>query len=117
MTPEQIAKVCHEANRALCEAHGDFSQLPWDDAPSWQKLSCDAGVQFHLANPDAGPSASHDAWLDHKVADGWTYGTEKDPEKKTHPCIVPFGDLPPEQQAKDVLFRSIVHALRPLLDR
>lgn len=28
----------------------------------------------------------------------------------THHCLVPFDRLPPEQQFKDRLFRTIVHA-------
>ena len=66
-----IAKVCHEANRALCAAFGDNSQPSWDQAPQWQKDSAVAGVRFHLANPNASPSASHDSWLAHKEAEGW----------------------------------------------
>ena len=46
-----------------------------------------------------------------KVADGWGYGETKDPEAKTHPCMVAFDQLPREQQAKDFIFRSIVHAM------
>jgi hypothetical protein len=111
MTNEQIARICHEANRALCLTHGDESQLPWDDAPDWQRDSCIDGVFFTQSNWDAGDSANHDNWMRHKLADGWTYGDVKDPEKKTHPCLVPFDQLPPEQQAKDRLFRAIVRAL------
>jgi hypothetical protein len=71
------------------------------------------GVAFHKANPDAGDSASHDSWMAQKIADGWVYGPEKDPDATppTHHCIVPFDELPKVQQAKDALFRSIVHAL------
>ena len=108
---EQIAHVTHEANRAWCIANGDLSQPLWDDAPDWQKESAMAGVKFHLTNPDAGPSASHDSWLAHKEAEGWVYGPVKDPVAKQHPCMVPFDQLPKEQQIKDVLFRSIVHAI------
>lgn len=112
MKVEDIARVCHEANRGLCETHGDRSQVPWDDAPQWQRESCVNGVEFVLANPDAGDAAQHDNWSVQKFADGWVYGPTKDPERKTHPCLVPFSDLPPEQQAKDRLFRAIVIALR-----
>ena len=35
----------------------------------------------------------------------------KDAEKKTHPCIVPYSDLPVVQRAKDYLFREVVHTL------
>lgn len=108
---ENLARVCHEANRAYCSALGDESQKPWEDAPQWQRDSAIDGVRFHLANPDASPSASHDQWLRHKVDAGWTRGPVKDEAAKQHPCIVPFTELPLEQQAKDVLFRATVHAL------
>lgn len=106
-----IARVAHEANRAWCEANGDSSQASWDNVPDWQRQSALNGVEFHLANPDAGDSASHDNWMAEKVADGWVYGQVKDPEAKTHHCIVPFDQLPKVQQIKDALFRSIVHAI------
>ena len=95
-------------------ARGDTSQKPWDEAPEWQKTSAVNGVLFHLENPDAGPSHSHDSWMKEKIEAGWVYGTEKDEEKKTHPCIVPYAELPPQQQAKDYIFRAVVHALANL---
>lgn len=110
-----IAIICHEANRYLCLSQGDNSQTCWGDAPEWQTDSAVNGVQFHLSNPDAGDSASHDNWMAEKVNDGWVYGSLKDADAKTHPCIVPFDELPLGQQAKDALFRSIVHSLIPLL--
>ena len=116
MTVEQIARICHDANRALCASVGDFSQTSWDEAPDWQRESAVEGVQFHLAHPDASASASHDRWLTEKVETGWVYGEVKDAVAKTHPCIVPFEQLPPEQQAKDHLFRGIVHALAPFVE-
>lgn len=109
-----IAKVCHEANRAYCAGIGDNSQLPWEEAPQWQKDSAVKGVEFHIANPGAPASESHDSWLEEKRATGWKYGPVKDVEKKEHPCFVPFEQLSPEQQAKDVLFANIVTALTPL---
>lgn len=103
-----IARLCHEVNRAYCQALGDFTQLPWDEAPDWQKESACKGVEMHLQRPEAGPKASHESWLAEKVATGWQYGPVKDPSAKTHPCIVPFDELPREQQAKDFIFRAIV---------
>ena len=106
-----IARVCHEANRTWCEALGDLSQRPWDEAGAWQRDSAIKGVEYALAHPDAPVSSHHDAWCDDKVAAGWVWGLKKDAEAKTHPCLVPFSDLPPEQQAKDRLFRAVVRAL------
>ncbi len=111
MDVEQIAKVCHEVNRAYCEALGDTSQPSWEDAPEWQRSSAVNGVKFHEANPDAGPDHSHNEWLAEKRAAGWKFGPVKDPEAKEHPCFVPYDELPTEQKAKDFLFRAVVHQL------
>jgi hypothetical protein len=108
---EAIARVAHEVNRAYCAALGDLSQPAWEDAPDWQKSSAINGVAFHRANPDAGPDHSHNEWLKEKAATGWKFGPVKDPEKKEHPCFVPYDELPAEQKAKDFLFRAVVHAL------
>ena len=107
---EQIARVCHAANAEYCRSIGDMSQPSWEEAPDWQKESARAGVSFHLDNPEAGPSGSHKSWLKQKEADGWQYGDVKDPEKKLHPCYLPFYELPPEQQMKDYIFTAIVYA-------
>lgn len=111
MKIEQIAEVCHEANRAYCAQLGDQSHKPWAEAPDWQRSSAIAGVKFHIDNPGAGDEASHANWMKQKLAEGWTHGPEKDEVAKTHPCLVPFHELPVEQQCKDALFRGVVHAL------
>lgn len=108
----RIAIACHMANKGLCEAFGDISQTSWDAAPAWQRESAIKGVQFCLDNPDAPASANHDSWLAEKRATGWRYGEVKDAEAKTHPCFVPYEQLPKEQQVKDHVFRAIVASLR-----
>lgn len=112
VTSRQIARVCHEANKAYCESIGDTSQRSWDDAEQWQQDSAISGVSFKLANPRSTAEELHAAWVRDKQADGWVYGPVKDPAKKEHPCIVPYGDLPEEQRVKDSLFAAIVNALR-----
>lgn len=107
----EIGRVAHEVNRAYCASIGDHSQPAWEDAPQWQKESAIAGADFHLANPAATPENSHESWLAQKQADGWKYGSVKDPEKKEHPCFVPYLELPPEQRSKDYIFRAVIHAL------
>jgi len=117
LTEEQIlkiAEVCHEANRAYCRVLGDDSQLPWAEAPDWQKDSALEGVLFHLEHPTAIDSASHDNWMRMKEKEGWVYGVVKDAAAKTHPCMVPFEQLPPEQQIKDSLFIAVGRAMAPV---
>jgi hypothetical protein len=115
LTIDAVAAICHEANRAYCERIGDFTQRPFDLSEEWQQQSAVRGVEFCLANPNAPASANHDSWLKEKEETGWKYGPTKDPEKKEHPCCVPYDQLPPEQQAKDYLFRSVVEGLRPFI--
>jgi hypothetical protein len=112
MTIEDIASICHTANRAYCWTIGDYSQQPWDHAPMWQRDSAINGVKYRLDNPGAPASAMHDAWLAEKLAAGWTYGQIKDAVNKIHPCMVPYDNLPEEQKRKDALFSAIVDALR-----
>ena len=108
---KEIARVCHEANRAYCEALEDNSQLSWEIAPKWQLESAVNGVTHAIENPEAPPSASHESWLEEKRKTGWKYGKVKDAEKKEHPCFVAYNELPEEQKKKDKLFLAVIKAL------
>jgi len=108
----EVAKVCHEANRAYCQTLGDTPQPPWGAASVWQRDSAIHGVEHAWANPGATPADSHNSWLAEKEAAGWKYGPVKDPEKKEHPCFVPYDELPEEQKRKDALFLAIARALQ-----
>ena len=116
LTIEDVARACHEANKALCDGIGDNSQQHWNEAAKWQQESAVKGVQFRLENPDAKPSSQHEAWLRTKRADGWVYGEVKDAAAKTHPCMVPYDQLPVEQKAKDALFVAVVDSLKWMIE-
>lgn len=103
-----IASIVHEANRAYCLAIGDTSQLPWTDAPEWQRESAVKGVEGILAGTITRPEQSHESWLAEKEATGWKYGPVKNADTKEHPCFVPYHELPVEQQKKDAIFFAIV---------
>ena len=70
LTITDVASICHEANRQLCECQEDFPQAPWRSAPNWAKDSAIAGVTAILVDPDATPEKSHLNWLAHKESDG-----------------------------------------------
>jgi hypothetical protein len=108
---EQIAKICHEANKAYCESIGDVSQTSWHKAPDWQRQSAINGVKFHLEK-DRQPEDSHESWMREKEEAGWRYGHVKDANKKEHPAMVPFKDLPQDQKIKDFIFSYIVKAFK-----
>ena len=107
----RIAAIAHAANKALCYQHCDLSQVDWAEAPKSQTDSAEAGVRAIADHPNITPEELHQAWREHKIANGWTWGETKDVEKKCHPNLLPFEELPPEQQLKDKLFGSIVRTL------
>lgn len=112
VTAEDIARVVHAANRELQITQGDpVPSPPWDEAPDYQAREATAGVQEVLRNPELTAEQSHEMWMMRMQLDGWIYGTVKDWEQKTHPTLLPFGELPAEQQLKDKLFIAIVRAL------
>ena len=104
------AQLAHEANKVYCEMIWDDSQKPWGETPRDIQKSAEAGVRFVIENPGATPEDQHNAWMEGKIADGWVHGDVKDPEADppTHPCLVPYEDLPEEQKVKDIIFRAVV---------
>jgi hypothetical protein len=48
------------------------------------------------------PAENHENWMRMKIAQGWVQGEVKDFEKKTHPDLVPFIDLPEIEKRKDI---------------
>ena len=44
---------------------------------------------------------AHDNWAKQRLADGWTYGSQRDDAAKTHPDLVPYSDLPESEKEYD----------------
>ena len=43
----------------------------------------------------------HENWSMGRLEDGWTYGTERNDEKRLTPCLVPYEDLSEEEKEYD----------------
>ena len=43
----------------------------------------------------------HDVWAETRIKQGWTYGEQRNDELKTHPCLVPYEELPEEEKEYD----------------
>lgn len=107
---EQVARVCYEANREMQRIQEDpVPSAPWDSEPEEIRQSAVDGVCN--ARRGCTPRESHDNWIRFRSELGWSYGPEKDPERKTHPNMVSYDDLPAGQRDKDRLFLLIVTAL------
>lgn len=109
----EIARVVHEANRALQIIQWDPAipvSAPWDDLDEETRQSAINGVEGVLVDGND-PRESHENWMQFKLDAGWIYGEVKDEVAQTHPLLIPYVDLPPEAKIKDDLFVAICQAL------
>jgi len=109
---DKICIVAYAANRAWCIVNEDHSNPDWNEITDEKKANYRNGVKFHLIGPVKDASASHENWMQDKKRNGWTYGLVKNGVKKTHPCMLQFELLPPEQKIKDAIFAAIVYQFR-----
>jgi len=107
---EDIAKAAHEVIRLIAEMHNEPPLPSWEDATEEVRRATLDGVEYIKSRPDCNKSMLHDNWCARKIEDGWTFGETKDAAAKTHPCLVPFDELPSFQQEKDIVFLLTVKA-------
>lgn len=99
------AAVCYAVTKALNDRVNEHT-VPWELV----KASTIAGVRTILAERGVTAAQLHGRWMDYKAAEGWVYGETKDEKAKTHPCMVPYAQLPESQRIKDVIFGAIVRS-------
>ena len=54
----------------------------------------------------------HESWAAKRLSQGWRYGPERNDERKEHPCLVPYADLPESEREYDrATTRTVIEAL------
>lgn len=108
-TPEALllcARVCHAVTKALNDSRGevtlDFGLI---------RTGLIHAIQDALDDPSIDGRTMHQSWMEDKLARGWVHGDDKDPVRKTHPCILPYDELPPEQRVKDDLILAVAREM------
>lgn len=112
---EACARVGHEVYRA---ALGVSDMRAWDTAPEDDKAQARAATKEALSADvsKTTPAQWHAKWCAEKAADGWKYGPVIDVERKQHPNMLPYEQLPEEQRALDQLFVVAVESTRAAID-
>lgn len=108
-----IARICYDAIRRLQIENGDPVSPRLEDAEDYRIESMVSGVKFALRGGT--PEEQHQEWCRARRTEGWTWGEVKDDLAKTHPCLVPYDQLPASQRVKDALFAGIVQAMAAIL--
>ena len=53
----------------------------------------------------------HDVWSQRRIDDGWRYGATRDDAARTHPCLVPYAELPESEKEYDrVMVAEVIRA-------
>jgi hypothetical protein len=56
---------------------------------------------------------NHDLWALQRIAQGWKLGKERNDQRKEHPCLVPYSELP--ESEKDYDRNAAVGTLKAIL--
>ncbi len=43
----------------------------------------------------------HEVWSAGRIAEGWTYGPVRNDERREHPCLLPYEELPESEKEYD----------------
>ena len=110
-TIDSIAQTVHAALSAWSVAHDQPAYPAWSEAEDWMRDSTRQSVREALADPEGSAGRQHDQWVKQKADAGWRYGETKDADRKTHPMMVEFAELPDFEQRKDAIVIALAKAL------
>ena len=110
---EELPEEYREANRAQADDIArKIRRVGWEIMPmaDWDEplFAFTAGEMETLAEEE------HLRWMGERTASGWTFGETRDDERKRHPSLVPWPDLPETEKDKD---RYAIQALPMILSR
>ena len=55
---------------------------------------------------------THEVWASGRMADGWSFGEERDDVAKHHPCLIPYEELSESEKEYDrVVSREVLRLI------
>lgn len=110
---ERRAWFVYEAGRLQAIAVGALVPEPWSDRePTFRDQFLEVIEMMCGSNRQSSPEELHDDWVKAYAAMGWVYGPQRDPERKTHPDLLPFNQLEPRERDKDAVFVALCEIAR-----
>lgn len=111
ISPETLAAMIHGVTSRIARPDGTVPK-------SWEGISQDSrdmavrAVESIMAGDPLTAEAGHELWMRLKIEAGWTCGPFCF-ENRTHPCIMPFDDLPISEKLKDQTWAALTELFRP----
>jgi hypothetical protein len=68
------------------------------DFPAEKQAEIGKVIEEHI---DLMATEEHNGWWDTKRADGWRYAPVRDNDRREHPLMIPYGQLPESEKDKD----------------
>jgi RyR domain len=102
----KLAPIDKEDNRAAARripevlALVGLSVATLEEAKSMKKPAKKDIGPYIEAQIERLAEAEHDGWMTHRAKNGWNYGTADD-DRKLHPSMVPYSQLPEAEKDKD----------------
>lgn len=115
MNSNNIARVCYAVMNAYRTGLGEMSRVEWDKLKKAEQNNFTEAVSAQIESPKT-PEEQHNEWLEHKIAEGWTYAEKEDVEEKQTPHLIPYEALPSEQKVKDLLFHAVIASCQHIPD-
>lgn len=111
---ERRAKFVYEAAGLAAEAaNAPVVPEPWESREEPFKEQFREVIDRQCGERRSqSPEELHGSWMQAYIEMGWTYGPERNLEKKTHPDLVPYADLQQQEQDKDAVFVALCEIAR-----
>ncbi len=101
---ESLTEFQRDSNRGAADHLGTKLALLTpgeDDLPARERIEKALGRLSDPGIREKARKCEHERWMRFHWERNWQYGEEKDRVLRTHPCLIPYEALSPEEQAKD----------------
>ena len=113
LTVRRAEFVYDAARLAAAAAKAPIVPVPWDEREDAFRAQFRDVIERQCSeNRSRSPEELHGSWMQAYFSMGWVYGDVHDPEKKTHPDLVPYDQLGKLEQDKDSVFIALCEIAR-----
>jgi len=109
---EEIAEVAHNINASFRLVAAEYAQF-WRELPpeAWERVDSLRQVKLLRENPDLSPQQEHEAWMRERIQHGWSWGAERNADRKQNPLLVEWDELPGAYRARSIASFQVIRTM------
>ena len=113
LNERRAAFVYNAARLAAQAANAPIVPVSWDEREEPFKKQFIEVIERQCGESRSrSPEELHGGWMQAYIEMGWKYGEKYNREEKTHPDLVPYGQLGKLEQDKDAVFVALCKIAR-----